>query len=231
MAESGRVAGKFGAGSAMTFPKSRHRPRHQALTYAFYTLLQISLAYKLLIPYLPPNPKQRDSIMDINTRNVFSKQVDPHTIKSYNLQKLWGKQEEVLRLFASSVKPKDIAEKLDISTQTVYNICNSPLGIARIQQLQGTRDLTYQSVQERIKAFAPVALEVVEEVITNPLHDPKLRAKTALSVLSMSGHGPIQRQVVRKTTTLSEADRAEIDRLTKSFLGAPEDVEYTESNE
>jgi len=130
----------------------------------------------------------------------------------YNVQKVWGKQDEILRLFAIGIRPVDIATKLGIDKQTVYNLCNSPLGKARIAALQGARDLEFQEVSARIKALQPVALEVAEDFMLGKLGpaEPKDRTRAAFELLKMGGHGPVQKVAKSVRHGLSDADRKRI---------------------
>jgi len=132
--------------------------------------------------------------------------------KVYNVQKVWGKQDEILRLFSVGVKPKEIAAELDITPQTVHNICGSPLGRARIAALQGARDLEFQEVSARIKALQPVALEVAEDFMLGKLgpSEPKDRTRAAFELLKMGGHGPVHKVAKSVRHGLSEADRKRI---------------------
>ena len=149
--------------------------------------------------------------------------------QTYSLQKLWGKQEEILRYFAIGTKPRHIAEALGVTVQTVHNICNSSLGQAKIRQLQGHRDVEFMQVQHRIAELAPVALEVAEETMLAATTPTKLKYKIAHDVLAMAGHGPVQKAVVRQTARLSDEDRKAIDAIAKTFInGEPEDVSYKE---
>lgn len=146
--------------------------------------------------------------------------------QTYSLQKLWGKQEELLRLFAAGAKPQAIADSLGITKQTVYNVCNSDMGRNKLALLQGFRDTDFQALQERIAEIAPVALEVLEETMLGETSDPKLKADTAKTLLSMAGHGPVKRVEKRTVTKLTEEDRKAIEKISQSFLGEPEDVDF-----
>lgn len=136
--------------------------------------------------------------------------------QTYSIQKIWGKQAEVLRMFASGIKPDLIASTLDLHKQTVYNICNSDLGRQKIAELQGERDTSFAAVQKHIQAMQPLALEILEESLTATGDfvnlSSKERNRTALQVLAMGGHGAVSKNL-HATVGLSEADRQEVDRL------------------
>lgn len=153
--------------------------------------------------------------------------------KHYSLQKLWGKHEEILRLYAAGAKPEAIARELGITSQTVYNLVNSSLGAAKIAQLQGKRDVDFLAVQERIAALQPVALEVLEDVMLNALNSPRLRADTARSLLSAGGHGPVSKSVSATTQKLTDKDRLHIDQIADKFRAsslAIDDVAFNEKD-
>lgn len=119
-------------------------------------------------------------------------QVEPGEHR-YEITHLWDRHKAILRLLVQGWSNKQIAMHLGISPQTVSIVRNSALAQEHLAHLHDLADLECSSMNARLAANAPVALEVLEEMMTSPATEEKTRAKIALGLLDRAGFGPSQK--------------------------------------
>jgi Bacterial regulatory proteins, luxR family len=131
------------------------------------------------------------------------------TNRKYELKQLWDLHLTMLRKVAAGKSNVQVAEELGITPQTVSNTRNSALGRARLQELQQSADASLFAMQERIQAFAPRALEVLEDIIAGEGEGSsatlELRARCASAHLGRAGLGEIKK-VAAPSQTLTRDD-------------------------
>lgn len=115
--------------------------------------------------------------------------------KDRGIKNLWALNGEILNQLVAGRKPKDIARELGITTQTVSNTRNSDLGRERLRELAEQRMQSAVDIGERIKEFAPEALQLHEEIISGEYDEASiaLRAKIASEWLGRAGYGEIKK--------------------------------------
>ena len=130
--------------------------------------------------------------------------------RQYNIKELWDKHREIARQLVLGGTNVSIAETLNITPQTVSNVRNSPIGQAELQRLHGARDEETVNIAKRIEEFAPVALELLEDIMTGrqPGSSVALRAKVASSHLARAGYGEVHKaHVVSQHVTRDDIER------------------------
>lgn len=115
--------------------------------------------------------------------------------RQYNIKELWDKHREIARQLVLGGTNVSIAETLNITPQTVSNVRNSPLGQAELQRLHAGRDDEVVNIAKRIDEFAPIALELLEDIMTGrqPGASVALRAKVASGHLARAGYGEVHK--------------------------------------
>lgn len=115
--------------------------------------------------------------------------------RRYNIKTVWEKHREISRQVILGRSNKEIASDLGITPQTVSNVRNSPLARAELEKLGEARDMDAKSIAQRIEEFAPVALELLENIVKGqvPGASIALRAKVAGDQLGRAGHGEVKR--------------------------------------
>lgn len=128
--------------------------------------------------------------------------------RSYDAKRLWAHHHEMIARKAMGETNIEIAQDMGYTPQTVSNIVNSPVGIAKIEQIVTGIDERAMDIAARMKSFAlREALPFVEDLISGKLEaSPALRARHAEIYLARVGLGPVQ-----KTHSLNE-------RVTKDDL-------------
>ena len=127
--------------------------------------------------------------------------------RRYNVQALWEKHHEILRQVVLGRTNVDIADEIGCTPQTVSNLRNSPLAKQEIDRLSNGRDEAAMSIARRIEEFAPIALDLIENIVRgrDPTASIALRAKLAGSQLARAGYGEVHK-VHALHATLSRED-------------------------
>jgi len=104
------------------------------------------------------------------------------------IQHLWDKHREVLRLIALGHGNKDIGQICGYSPQTIANIRNSPICRQHLEVLQAARDSTTVDVARVLLEDAPKSLQLLQEVRDGE-HGAAVatRAQVAQDLLSRAG--------------------------------------------
>ena len=127
--------------------------------------------------------------------------------RRYNVQALWEKHHEITRQIVLGRTNGAIAADLDCTPQTISNVRNSPLAKEEIERLSSARDENTMEVARRIEEFAPIALDLIENIVRGrvPEASISLRAKLASSQLARAGYGEVQK-IHSVHATLSRED-------------------------
>ena len=115
--------------------------------------------------------------------------------RKYDIKELWDKHKEIARQLVLGGSNVSIADTIGCTPQTVSNVRNSPLGQAELARLHSGRDDETINIAKRIEEFAPVALELLESIMTGKQSGASvaLRAKVASSHLARAGYGEVQK--------------------------------------
>ena len=106
--------------------------------------------------------------------------------RKYEIQNLWDKHHQVLRMCALGVDRKDIAARTGLSPTMVSTITNSTLGREALTVMRGTLDKGIIDISQAIHELAPKAVEVLEELLE--AENEKVRLTAAMDVLDRAGH-------------------------------------------
>ena len=112
----------------------------------------------------------------------------------YQLQKLRGHHHLILHLAARGMSGKDIAIQLGVTEVTVSYTLNSELGQQKLAAIMGELDAGSIDVIQEFTTLAPVAVEVIEEVMLDGTAKHADRLNAASKILD--GAGYTRRQTV-----------------------------------
>lgn len=130
-----------------------------------------------------------------SARGEDKRRVDERTRLSrrfvVSADKIWEVHHEIKRLIFLGWKNVEIADKLGITMQTVGNVRNSPVIIDELRKMEGARDFEVIDVAKRMREFAPVCLNLLENIVSGEEEQASinLRARTAESFLDRVGFG------------------------------------------
>lgn len=127
--------------------------------------------------------------------------------RKYNIKKLWELHANIAQQVSLGKTNVEISETLGITSQTVSNVRNSPIGKDKVEVLTAAMDAETVDIGRRIREFAPKALEYLERIIEGrePGASVALRAKYASMHLARAGYGEITK-VHSLNATVSKDD-------------------------
>ena len=152
--------------------------------------------------------------------------------RQYNVQALWERHHEITRQVVLGRTNAAIAAAIGCTPQTISNVRNSPLAKSEIERLSGARDEDTMSIARRIEEFAPIALQVIEDIVRGQVPDASiaLRAKLAGGQLARAGYGEVQK-VHSVHTTLSRSDIEDIKARAEQERQAEHSIEVSFKSE
>lgn len=115
---------------------------------------------------------------------------NPTGERKYAIESIWDSHREVLRLAVTGMKSVDIARALNVTEAMVSYTLNSPVAKREMELLRSSRDLDALDVAKRIQQVAPVALQVMEELLAQGNENTKYKAAT--DILDRAGHAAVK---------------------------------------
>ena len=88
-----------------------------------------------------------------------------------------------------------MAELVGCTPQTISNIINSALGKQTLEIIQGAADADTVDLMVKIRALAPIAMAVQEEIMLDEATSKGLKNKVADKVLDRAGYTPISKNL------------------------------------
>lgn len=122
-----------------------------------------------------------------------------------DLRDLSAKALRVLRLYSTGYyTQREVAAIVQMDVHSVQAIVSSTLGQRKIAELQSVLDLQCIDVNRELKELAPLATELLHEVITNKGVDVKDRLRAAKEILDRSGFPAVK--VLEHTPRVGDAE-------------------------
>lgn len=129
--------------------------------------------------------------------------------KTYDPQNLWEHHHEILNLLSMGLRPKDIAERLNITVATVSNIRNSTLGREKLKLLRVARDAEAINVRAEIEQLVPAALQVYKKILEQEGTPDRLMKDVADTVVKDLGGHAAPKKVEASISHLFDGDSIE----------------------
>ena len=112
--------------------------------------------------------------------------------KSFEPTHMWDRYQEIARRIMLGQKNVQIANDMDLAAETISYVRNSDIVKAQLKKLQARADESTVDISTRIKAMAPAALQVLEDLINGKVDDEtvpaRVRALHAEKLLDRAGH-------------------------------------------
>jgi predicted transcriptional regulator len=158
----------------------------------------------------------REGLYGLEFRSEDLRRVAREDKKTYDIKQLWNVHHEILNLRAQGYKENDIASILNITPQTVSNICNSTLGEEKLSIIRKERDEDAKITVEKIRVLKDKAIKVYHEIFDqkddqgNPLNvSIKDRLHCAdVVMLELSGY-KVPTRIQQTTTSMTAAELLE----------------------
>ena len=124
---------------------------------------------------------------------------DPSQTNRWSVSEMWDIHHEIARMLLLGWKNVDIAKKLDISREMVSGVRNSPVVRERLALMHKARDADAIDVAKEIKDFAPVALNLLKDIVKGE-GDAEgasigLRGRHAIDLVEKAGHVAVQKSL------------------------------------
>lgn len=155
--------------------------------------------------------------------------------RKYEIQNMWERHHEIVRLTLLGHAPKDIAHKLGVTPQTICNTLNSKIVRDKLEIMRAQRDAATVSAAQAIKDLAPKAIAIVDKILQSELGtvSPAVQLSAAKDILDRNGHKPpekVQHMHAHLTGEEIEAikQRALANGLRQGKVIEAEDAEFTE---
>ena len=105
---------------------------------------------------------------DMSTATL-DRRFSPAGNANYELKKLWALHNEIARQMLVGVRPFVIARNLEITTQTVSNVTNSPIFKKQFNGMKIDRDANSVDLSKRIKDVAERAIDLLDKAVVDDL--------------------------------------------------------------
>lgn len=107
---------------------------------------------------------------------------------NYRVKQIWDEHREMIRRLSIGDKPKDIAKAMGVTRQTVTRIRHCDTTRERIDELHAAMDGEVIDIGRRIRAFAPIALAIREEMCLDEDTPTVIREKISSDFLDRAGY-------------------------------------------
>ena len=146
----------------------------------------------------------------------------------WQLKAMWEHHHVMKRLCVLGWSPKEIADHLKMTPESVRACLNSEIMRREIEVLRAGLDVKTADVAKRLENMAGKSCDVIEEILEDDAAPVAIRAKVALDVLSRAGHPPhtrISGQIDHRHFTDSEIDMLK-SRAKAEVIGSVIDAEF-----
>lgn len=109
--------------------------------------------------------------------------------RKYEVQHMWERHHEIVRMTLLGMSPGVVAERLNITPQTVSNTLNSKIVRDKLQILRAERDSSSVDVASAIRNLAPKCVEAIDGILTSDAVSHAVKLAAARDILDRTGHG------------------------------------------
>lgn len=134
---------------------------------------------------------------------------DPNERKTFTVENIWDRHQEIMRLAITGMKQCDIARELGVTEVMVSYTLNSPVVQRQMNVMRAARDLDAVDVAKRIQEIAPKALRKLEALIDTA--NDNISSRVAMDILDRAGHAAVK---TLRTESLSvHLNREDLDEI------------------
>jgi hypothetical protein len=170
----------------------------------------------------------------IDTIEKVDNRRNPDGNQNYDVTRIWESHNEIIRLLVAGVSPTAIARTLNITTQTVSNVRNSPLAQQRISELAAQRDAEAIDIAKRVAEIAPLAVDVLKKHLVDALDNDE-NDKDVARIGTTAALGLLDHAVPRKVEGRVLHGHMTLDRINeikqKALVGMQQAVVVEETSD
>ena len=138
----------------------------------------------------------------------------------HSLTDLRDRHHEIIRRIVLGQSNIEIAQALNISTQSVSNVRCDSLVMERAKELQNEANGATVDVLKRVAEILPKALENIESILDDDDCNRGVKLRAAQDILDRAGYAPVKRfQSENVHATLTREDIEEIKNRAKANSG------------
>ncbi len=145
------------------------------------------------------NPDREPDLRKTGRHKTPRRDLAPGEANRWSVTEMWDIHHEIARMLLIGWKNVDIAKKLDVSAVMVSAVRNSPVVQEKLALMHKSRDADAIDVAKEIKDFAPVALNLLKDIVEGDGDGEQasigLRGGMAKDLLDRAGHGAIQKSM------------------------------------
>lgn len=134
----------------------------------------------------------------------MGRHVNENAPRKYSIGQMWDVHREIMRLAITGMKSTEIAYELNVSEAMVSYTLNSPIVKRQMDNMRAARDMDSIDVGKRIRELSVRAVEVMGELIDDPL--PNIQLGAAKDILDRAGFAPIRTLRTENTSVHFTAD-------------------------
>lgn len=109
--------------------------------------------------------------------------------REYEIQHMWERHHEIVRLTLLGHGQTEVAELLDVTPQTISNTLNSKIVRDKLQIMRAERDASTVDVAAAIKNLAPKAVQMLETFLQPDSTAPDtIKFRAAVDMLDRNGY-------------------------------------------
>jgi len=123
------------------------------------------------------------------------RKLDEEKASYQSAKQVWDNHREIARRLALGQRSGEIAKALHISPQVVSNFRNSRQGRDILRALHEQRNAEVTSINKRIRALLPRAIDVLTEVLNDEEVKPETRVRVSADLLDRGGYGAVKKQL------------------------------------
>lgn len=120
----------------------------------------------------------------------MGKHVNENAPRKYSIGQMWDVHREIMRLAITGMQHNEIAYELNVTPAMVSYTLNSPIVKRQMDNMRAARDMNSVDVGKRIHELAVKAVEVMGELLDDPL--PNIQLGASKDILDRAGFAPIR---------------------------------------
>lgn len=140
--------------------------------------------------------------------------------RAYEPKKLSERHRNVLRLYALGYTIDEIAKKLNYTKAAVGYVVNSKAGQFHTELIRNKVDEEIFDAAKRVRKLAPMALDVIEDILSDSEVPSAVRLRAAQDALDRAGYGAVKKMDIRSTSlslTPNDLDEIKMQALSRAM--------------
>lgn len=131
----------------------------------------------------------------------------------------------IVMMRSGGAEQNAIARVFGLTPSNVSIVLNHPDALFLLSHLQAMRATQPTDAEARLASLSGPALDVIEEVLSDPELPAVKKSRTAFDILRMNGHGSPKPKAPQEVVHRFEASPAQVDALTKALHAVAQPID------